>query len=64
MKRKYKYVYAARYGNTNYMCAISNVNGRRWQKRFASEIDAAKAVDLQLINMGKQPINGFYTKSI
>lgn len=62
-KSKYKYVNTWLVGGIlKYRAHINKFGG--WVKFCDSEIEAAKAVDLKLIEQGKEPVNILVRKSV
>ena len=67
-KSKYKFVYFQRQrersiDTTCYWAASIHRGGKKViSKVFKDEEDAGKAVDLALIKLGEEPVNGFYKR--
>lgn len=69
IKSKYKNVVALETSNKGkssiqkyWQATIKRNNKRILNKCYKTEKEAAKAVDLTLIKLGENPVNGFYKK--
>lgn len=44
-------------GKDEFWMAQTKIGGTQWEKRSESERDAAKAYDIKMIQLGKEPVN-------